>query len=157
MTNIRIIKPALFRCEKLFEAEQYTKLPLRLAFIGLFTCCDHDGRFCWQAPSLKLDVLPYDSIDFAAVLDALATYGFIVKFMRHDQYYGFIPNWHKYQSITLDTSNKLTMPKCYEHISKQHTANTALMLANTSHNDQDQRSFSPKTKESTSDEHADRE
>ena len=80
MARIRTVKPDLFRHETLFEAEQRTKLPLRLAYIGLFTACDRDGRFKWKPKTLKLDVLPYDEIDFSRVLDALATHEFIVKY-----------------------------------------------------------------------------
>jgi hypothetical protein len=64
MARIRTVKPELFRHDSLFEAEQECQLPLRLAFIGLFTCCDREGRFRWRLRQLKLDVLPYDSIDF---------------------------------------------------------------------------------------------
>jgi len=89
MTRIRTIKPELFTHEALFEAEQTSKLPLRLAFIGLLTCCDREGRFRWRARQLKLDVLPYDDgVNFEDVLNALAVHGFIIKYQVDGQYYG---------------------------------------------------------------------
>ena len=95
--RIRTIKPDLLKHEALFEAEQSAGLPLRLAFIGLFTCCDRDGRFRWQARRLKLDLLPYDDIDLGAVLEALRAYGFIQQYSYEGEIYGCIPSWSKHQ------------------------------------------------------------
>ena len=58
MARIRTIKPEFFRHEALFEAEQATGLPLRVAYAGLFTAADREGRFKWSPRSLKLDCLP---------------------------------------------------------------------------------------------------
>jgi len=99
MARIRTVKPELFRHEDLHEAEISTQLPLRLAFIGLFICCDREGRFRWKPKQLKLDVMPYDEIDFSRVLDALLTRGFVVKYEVSGEIYGYIPSWHKHQSI----------------------------------------------------------
>lgn len=99
MAKIRTIKPELFRHAELFEAEQEIELPLRLAFMGLFTCCDREGRFKWRPKELKLDVFPYDDIDMANVLDALVSYGFIVKYQVDHCLYGCIPSWHNHQRI----------------------------------------------------------
>jgi hypothetical protein len=70
MGRIRTVKPEVFCHEELFELEQETKLPMRLAWIGLFTCCDRDGRFVWRPRTLKVAILPYDDVDFSRVLDA---------------------------------------------------------------------------------------
>jgi len=99
MSRIRTVKPELFKHEELFDAEINSKLPLRLAFIGLFTCCDREGRFKWRTRRLKLDILPYDNIDMAAVLDQLVNYGFIKKYAHQGQWYGSIPTWSKHQQI----------------------------------------------------------
>ncbi len=99
MARIRTIKPELFRHELLFESEQETGLPLRLAFAGLFCCCDREGRFEWRPRTLKLDVLPYDEIDFSRVLDALATRGFVVKYEVSGVVYGCIPSFTRHQVI----------------------------------------------------------
>jgi len=91
MTRIRTINSKILRDEDLFEAEQLTELPLRLAYIGLCTCCDQAGRFRWCPKELSLDILPYDGVDFTSVLDALAYYEFIVKYRCDDQFYGCLP------------------------------------------------------------------
>jgi hypothetical protein len=79
MPRIRTVKPDLFRHDELFEAEAEYHLPLRLAFIGLFTCCDREGRFRWKPRQLKLDILPFDEVDFSLLLEALENKGFIKK------------------------------------------------------------------------------
>jgi hypothetical protein len=97
MGRLRTIKPEFFQHERLFEAEQQTGLPLRLAFIGLWTQADREGRFEWRPLRLKTNVLPWDSVDFAAVLDALAAAGFVVKYAAGEKIVGAIPSWHKHQ------------------------------------------------------------
>ena len=100
MSRIRTVKPELFRHEGLFEAEITNKLPLRLAFIGLLTCCDREGRFKWRPQRLKLDMLPYDNnVDIVQVLDALAKHEFIKKYEHQGEWYGYIPSWSKHQQI----------------------------------------------------------
>ena len=99
MARIHTVKPELFKHEALFEAEMEFKLPLRLAFIALFTCCDREGRFRWRPRRLKLDIFPYDDIDISRVLDALLTCGFIIKYENNSEIYGYIPSWDLHQQI----------------------------------------------------------
>ncbi len=99
MGKIRTVKPELFRHERLFEAEQQSGFPLRLIFIGLFTVVDAEGRFRWRSRQLKLDILPYDEINFESALLALLEFGFIKKYVYQNELYGCIPTWRKHQSI----------------------------------------------------------
>jgi hypothetical protein len=99
MARIRTIKPDFFRHEELYEAEQETGFPLRLAFAGLFTVSDREGRFRWQPRQIKLDVMPYDQLDFSRVLDALVTRGFVVRYACGTDEYGVIPSFTKHQVI----------------------------------------------------------
>lgn len=99
MARIRTVKPEFFRHEGLFEAEKETDLPLRLAFLGLLTVADREGRFRWRPRVLKLDVFPHDQMDFSPVLDALTTRGFLVRYMCGTEEYGFIPTFKKHQHI----------------------------------------------------------
>jgi len=99
MGRIRSLKPEFFKHSGLFDAEQETGLPLRVAYAGLWTCCDREGRFKWRPRDLKLDVLPYDECDFSRVLDALATRGFIVQYRAGSEIFGFIPSWKAHQFI----------------------------------------------------------
>ena len=100
MARIRTIKPAFFRHSDLFQAERETGLPLRVAFAGLWTAADREGRFAWRPLELKLDCLPHDDVDFSRVLDALTTRGFLVRYASADgREYGAIPSWSKHQVI----------------------------------------------------------
>lgn len=133
MTKIRTVKPELFRHDALFEAEKNFQLPLRLAFIGLFTCCDKEGRFKWEPRSLKLDILPYDTVDFALVLNALWETGFIQKYSWQNKHYGFIPSWHQHQSINKhEPDSKLPDPEQYIPEPCPNVRNSTTLPASTS-------------------------
>jgi hypothetical protein len=99
MAKIRTVKPELFRHEELYEIEKNYQLPIRISFVGLFTCCDREGRFRWRPKQLKLDVLPYDDIRMEDVLSALLNNGFIVQYSVDGEVYGYIPSWNKHQYI----------------------------------------------------------
>ncbi len=99
MSRIRTIKPDFFTHEDLFDAEQESGLPLRLAFAGLWTQCDREGRFNWRHRQLKVAIMPYDTVDFSRVLDALATRGFVVKYTSGGRDFGYVPSWHRHQVI----------------------------------------------------------
>lgn len=99
MGRIRTVKPDTFVHEELFDSEKETGLPLRLAYIGLWTQCDREGRFLWRPRQLKTDIIPYDDVDFSRVLDALWTRGFLVKYASQGEIYGCIPTWQKHQVI----------------------------------------------------------
>lgn len=99
MARIRTIKPEFFRHSDLYEAERESGLPLRLAFAGLWTAADREGRFKWKPRELKLDCLPHDDVDFSRVLDALATRGWVVRYAVSGVEYGAIPTWQTHQII----------------------------------------------------------
>ena len=99
MARIRTIKPDFFKHEGLFDAELETGLPLRLAFAGLWTQCDREGRFAWRPRKLKSDVLPYDDVDFSRVLNAFVEHGFVERYEADGQAYGVIPSWDKHQVV----------------------------------------------------------
>ncbi len=97
MSRIRTVKPELFKHLALFEAEEKYQLPLRIAFVGLFTCCDRQGRFLWQPRRLKVDILPYDDANIDDVLNALIDSGFITAYEVNGIVYGCIPTWGSHQ------------------------------------------------------------
>jgi hypothetical protein len=101
MARIRTIKPGFFRHEELFEAEKASGFPLRLIFAGLWTVADREGRFEWKPRKIKLDVLPYDELDFAAALEALAVHGFVVKYAVGGSVYAHIPSWGRHQQVNV--------------------------------------------------------
>ena len=99
MPRIRTIKPEFFCHEELFDLEQETGLPMRIAFAGLWTVCDREGRFKWRPRTIKAQVLPYDEVEFSRVLDALATRGFVVKYASDGCEFGYIPGFNRHQVI----------------------------------------------------------
>jgi hypothetical protein len=99
MARIRTVKPEFFRHYGLYLAEQEEKMPLRVAFEGLWTTADREGRFRWIPEQLKLDCLPYDQLEFSRVLDALTTRGFIEKYTSNGEVFGWIPGFLKHQII----------------------------------------------------------
>lgn len=123
MPRIRTVKPDLFKHEELFDAERATELPLRLAFIGLFTVADREGRFAWRPRRLKADCLPYDDFDFADILNGLAKYGFIEKYEIDGEEYGYIPNWTKHQVINQRESKSIIPNPTHVHAHASTSAN----------------------------------
>lgn len=118
MARIRTVKPMLFKHEDLFDLEMATGMPLRIAFVGLFTVCDREGRFVWKPRTLKTDVLPHDSIDFSRVLDALASCDFIRKYVIDGVEYGLIPTFYKHQVINnKESASELPEPTATSYIS----------------------------------------
>jgi len=97
--RIRTIKPEFFHHEGIYDAEQQSKLPLRLAFIGLWCAADREGRFKWEPRRLGVQILPYDNVDFSRVLDALMTRGFLAKYVCQSVHYGLIPTFPRHQVI----------------------------------------------------------
>jgi hypothetical protein len=97
MARMRCVKPSLFQHEPLHKAEIETRLPLRLAYVGLWCQCDKEGRFKWRPSELKVNVLPWDAVDFAAILDALCRYDFIRRYEVDGQVYGYVPTWQRHQ------------------------------------------------------------
>lgn len=110
--RIRTIKPEFYTHEKLFKLEQVTGLAqLRLAFSGLWTQSDREGRFKWRPVVLKLAILPYDQVDFAAILVALRDAGFLTQYRdAAGELYGWVPSWLKHQSINNRESESVLPP-----------------------------------------------
>lgn len=118
MARIRTIKPDFFRHEGLFEAERETGFPMRVAYAGLWTVADREGRFRWRPRQIKLDVLPFDDIDFSRVLDAFVTRGFIVKYEVAGEVYGCIPSWNEHQAINnREVTSEIPSPEKASNIS----------------------------------------
>jgi hypothetical protein len=98
--RIRTIKPEFFLHEGLVELEQSSKLPVRLAFIGLWCIADREGRFKWEPRKLGVQVFPYESVNFAAILIALEKHGLIQRYGAALEY-GCIPSFLSHQCINL--------------------------------------------------------
>ena len=99
MARKRLISPEFFMHAGLFDAEEASGLPLRLAFAGIWCQTDRRGVFRWRPRELKLAVLPYDDVDFERVLAALADHDFVRPYSVDGRRYGFIPSFERWQTF----------------------------------------------------------
>lgn len=99
MPRKRVVDPRFFKDWELYQAEQLAGLPLRLAYEGLWAVADREGRFEWKPEQIKTDVLPYDPVDFRAILEALLVAGFVRYYEAEGKPYGWIPNFTRHQPI----------------------------------------------------------
>jgi hypothetical protein len=95
--RIRTIKPEFFTHEGIQKAEEESGLPLRLAFIGLWCAADREGRFKWEPRRLGVMIMPYETVDFSAILEALAAAGFVVRYGGGR--FGLIASFAEHQRI----------------------------------------------------------
>jgi hypothetical protein len=121
MGRIRTVKPETFLSEDLFDLERVSKVPVRLAYIGLWTVADREGRFEWKPRQLKAAILPHDRLDFAKVLDALETSGRVERYTVDGCEYGWIRSWKRHQVINNKERDSVipiapaeAMPDCAE-------------------------------------------
>ncbi len=120
MGRIRTIKPEYFRHLEIFEAEEETGLPLRVAYAALWTVADREGRFKWIPRQLKIDCLPYDDVCFSRVLHALATRGFIQKYVQNGKEYGLIPTFKDHQVINnREAESKIPKPNDFSDLTRE--------------------------------------
>ena len=84
MSIIQSLELGLFQDESLFQAEVRSKLPLRLALLGLLTVCNKKGRFPLLPKALKSQILPYDALDFSEILAWLIQENFIEGYLHQD-------------------------------------------------------------------------
>lgn len=94
MARARLLKPGFFANETLAE------LPFedRLAFAGLWTTADREGRLEDRPRRLAVAIFPYDRVDMDATLGRLNDRGFILRYECQGERYIQIVNFRKHQS-----------------------------------------------------------
>ena len=93
MARIRTIKPEFFQDEDLAKLE-----PLdRIAFEGLWCYADKAGRLEDRPHRLKVQILPYDTVDFDVILDRLSKAKFIIRYKIDSQKYIQIRTFLRHQ------------------------------------------------------------
>lgn len=97
--RIRTVKPEFFTHADLADLDKISQLPIRLSFLGLWCCCDREGRFKWDPRRLGVQILPYDYVDFEIILEILNTNGYIEKYEVDGKTYGWVPSFHRHQVI----------------------------------------------------------
>jgi hypothetical protein len=107
MSHIRTIKPEYF----VHEGVNEMSVAARLMLPGIWTCCDKHGRFEWKPKTLKLKILPFDVLDFEALMLEAVAGGFITRYEVGGQKYGLCMNWTKHQGIgTREKDSKFEYP-----------------------------------------------
>lgn len=99
MARKRMISPEFFTHKLLATAERKKRLPLRVAYAGLWTQADKRGIFKWKPDVLQLAILPYDRCEMSEVLEALADLMIIVRYEIDGASYGIIPRFAKHQTF----------------------------------------------------------
>lgn len=130
MARIRSIKPGFFKDSDLFDAEKAAGLPLRIAYAGLWTVADREGRFKWKPREIKVEVLPYDDCDMNAVLDALIKAGKVLRYKCAGEEYGFIPKFLEHQHV-----NKNEAPSTIPAPPKNSNARASTIKAPSKHHE----------------------
>lgn len=99
MARKRFVSPEFFAHGDLYDAERATGLPLRLAYAGLWTVTDRRGMFWWKPREMKLQIMPYDDVDFERILTALEAYGFVERYAVDGKRFGRVPSFERWQTF----------------------------------------------------------
>lgn len=97
MGKIRSIKPEFFTDADLYDLEKSTGMPVRVGFAGMWTQVDREGRFRWRPRELKLQILPFDDVDFGLFLDVLLRAGMVKRYEFDGKAYGVVVNFVRHQ------------------------------------------------------------
>lgn len=109
----RNIKPGFFKNEDLAEVPSMG----RLLFIGLWCMADRAGRLEDRPRRIRAEIAPYDDLDIKkidALLSALETRKFIIRYEVEEIKYIQIVNFTKHQHINIKESDS-TIPAPNEH------------------------------------------
>ena len=117
MPRTRNIRPGFFKNESLAE------LPIeaRLAFVGLWTLADREGRLEDRPARIRAELFPYDNLDMDAVLASIAALkehdgraAFVDRYIIDGRGYIQIINFAKHQKPH-GKATASTIPACPEH------------------------------------------
>ena len=127
MARIRTVKPDFFRHELLqdLEVENPGKYPM-LVFEGLWTQCDSQGVFVWNARQLHLDILPFIQFDFEETLTILFRSGLLRKFESDGKSYGYVQTFKDHQRLTgkeATNGKKYPTPENFQEAPVKHPGN----------------------------------
>lgn len=94
MARARSLKPGLFKNEILGVADPiYT-----LAFEGLWTLADREGRLEDRSLRIKAEIFPYREVRIESILDWLSSNGFIIRYKDGINRYIQVVNFSKHQN-----------------------------------------------------------
>lgn len=93
MARARNIKPGFFTNDDLGELSPLA----RLGFIGLWGQADFNGNMKYKPKRLRVEVLPYDNVDFAELVGELQQAGFVEIYQVDGENYLHVVNFRKHQ------------------------------------------------------------
>jgi len=93
MARARNIKPGFMTNDELGELSPFA----RLAFIGLWCHADFNGNLKYKPKRLKVEILPYDNVDFSDVVAELEGAGFVKTYSVDGTNYLNVVNFRKHQ------------------------------------------------------------
>lgn len=102
MARKRMVSPEFYTHELLFKVDRESGFSaglVRLGYQGLWGQCDKRGIFVWRPRVLKLAILPFDDVDFEALLGVLQAGGFVQKYVVAGKDYGIIRSFPANQSF----------------------------------------------------------
>src|SRR5277367_1067610 len=106
MARNRMLNPDFWLDEEVNSISPHA----RLLYMGLWGICDDNFATVPDRPEwIKLQVLPYDTVNARQLLDELSAIGKIVKFEHEGKGYWFIKNFFKHQRI--DRPSKPKYPR----------------------------------------------
>jgi hypothetical protein len=93
MARIRSIHPGIWTDEDFVEMSAHA----RLFMLGLWNEADDYGVLEWRPTKLKMRLAAVDAVDPVALMDEIASAGFIVRVERGGKVYAVIKNFRKWQ------------------------------------------------------------
>lgn len=93
MARIRSIHPGLFTDESFASLS----MAARVLLLGLWTEADDQGVFDWKPITLKMRIMPVDSVNVPDLLFELEAHDVIRRFSQDGKEFGAIRNFCKYQ------------------------------------------------------------
>jgi hypothetical protein len=100
MMRMRNLKPDFFDNDGLAELDDNSRLPCRLAYLGLCCCADEYGRFEWKPKKLGGHIFKYQpehQAKMPEIMELLAgeppERNYIVKYQVDGLQFGYFPHW----------------------------------------------------------------
>lgn len=98
MGRIRYVKPDFFKDEDLVALSPYH----RLCYEGLWTQADRSGRMRYRPKRLKLEIFPYEDLNFEGLIADLETAKFVRCYVVGGVKYLDVPSLPKHQRFRCD-------------------------------------------------------
>lgn len=114
--RIRTVKPEVFLDEELWALGVETGMPVLQAFIGLWCFADREGRFEWRPLAIRACVLPYWTGDMGALLAALESKRFLVRYDVEGKALGLVRTFTSHQVVNTREAESVLPPPTGMHV-----------------------------------------